>query len=586
MAGVESGADMVQAGATGRPVVMGSHHMISSGHYLATMAGLKMLEHGGNAVDAGVAAGLAINVVQTDMTSLGGVAPIMIYVARTREVVTISGLGGWPRAATLEKVKQLGNGGIGVGIGRTVVPAAVDAWLTALRQCGTLSLAEVAGPAIELALGGFPMYPAMRRDVGLMDHLWFDALPTNRAHFMPNGRLPAVGERFAQPALGRTLQRLVEAESTARSNGRAAGIAAARDRFYRGDIADEIAAFYAQAGGLLTREDLAEFAVGVEPPVRTTYRGYEVYACGPWCQGPVVPETLNILEGFTDLTAMGHNSAATLHVIAESLKLAFSDRHRFYGDPRFVDVPIDGLLSKAFAADRRALIDPQRAWPEMPPAGQPRDFLSGTTESVLVSAAPGRQEPDTSYVCVVDEEGNAFSATPSDAPSTPIIPELGFIVSSRGYQAWLDPAHPACVAPGKRPRLTPSPGLMLQPDRLVMPFGTPSNDRQPQAMVQFLVNVIDFGLDLQQAVEAPRIASYSFPATGDPHPYDPGLLRVESSVPEAVRGDLERRGHRVQVYSDDSFEGFGSLCAVLADRESGVVRGAADPRRASYAAGW
>jgi gamma-glutamyltranspeptidase/glutathione hydrolase len=187
---------------------------------------------------------------------------------------------------------------------------------------------------------------------------------------------------------------------------------------------------------------------------------------------------------------------------------------------------------------------------------------------------------------VEDEAGNAFSATPSDAPSTPIVPELGFIVSSRGYQAWLDPEHPSCVAPRKRPRLTPSPGLVLHPDGAVMPYGTPSNDRQPQAMVQFLVNVFDFGLDLQQAVEAPRVASYSFPATGYPHPYDPGLLRVEESIPAAVRSDLERLGHRVEVYADTSFEGFGSVCAILADRERGVLYGAADPRRVAYAAGW
>jgi gamma-glutamyltranspeptidase/glutathione hydrolase len=581
IAAVERGPDTSHAGPRGRPVVMGSRYMISSGHSLATMAGLKMLELGGNAIDAGVAAGLAINVVQTDMTSLGGVAPIMMYVAESREVITISGLGWWPKAATIEAVKRLGNGGIGVGIGRTVVPAAVDAWLTALSRYGTLSLAEVAGPAIELAERGFPMYGAMRRDLGLMDQLWFDQLPTNRAHFLPNGRLPDEGEQFVQPALGRTLRRLVQAESAAQASGRAAGIAAARDRFYTGDIAEEIARFYAQHDGLLTREDLAEFAVAVEPPVKTTYRGYEVYACGPWCQGPVVPETLNILEGFDNLATLGQNSAGALHLIVESLKLAFSDRHSFYGDPRFVDVPIDGLLSKAYAAERRGLIDPHHAWPEMPPAGRPR---SG--EQVAAMSGTGRHEPDTSYVCVVDAAGNAFSATPSDAPSTPIIPELGFIVSSRGYQAWLEPEHPACVAPGKRPRLTPSPGLVLRGDNIVMPYGTPSNDRQPQAMVQFLVNLIDFGLDLQQAVEAPRVATFSFPATGYPHPYDPGLLRVEASLPEAVRNDLAQLGHRVEVYKDDSFEGFGSLCAVLADRERGVLQGAADPRRVAYAAGW
>jgi len=563
---------------------MGSRYMISSGHHLATMAGLRMLERGGNAVDAGVAAGLAINVVQPDMTSLGGVAPIMLYLADTNEVITVSGLGWWPRAATIESVSKLGNGTIGVGVARTVVPAAVDAWLTSLSRYGTLSLADVAAPAMELAVDGFPMYGAMRRDLGLMDNLWFDQLPTNRAHFLPNGRLPEVGERFAQPTLGRTLQRLVEAESAARAHGREAGITAARDRFYHGDIAEDIARFYAQEGGLLTRADLAEFAVAVEPPVHTTYRGYDVYACRPWCQGPVVLEALNILEGFDDLPVLGHNSAGTLHRIAESLKLAFSDRHQFYGDPRFVDVPIDDLVSKEYATERRALIDDRRAWPEMPPPGHPR---GSKTEVVLGARAfTDRQEPDTSYVCVVDGAGNAFSATPSDAPSTPIVPELGFVVSSRGYQSWLDPTHPSSIAPGKRPRLTPSPGLVLHPDGLVMPYGTPSNDRQPQAMVQFLVNVIDFGLDIQRAVEAPRVASYSFPATGVPHPYEPGLLRVEETLPAEVRSDLERLGHRVETYVDSSFEGFGSVCAVRAERTRGVLYAAADPRRAAYAAGW
>jgi gamma-glutamyltranspeptidase/glutathione hydrolase len=232
--------------------------MISSGHYLATMAGLRMLELGGNAIDAGVAAGLAINVVQTDMTSLGGVAPIMVYLAETREVLTISGLGWWPKAATIEAVKRLGDGGIGVGIGRTVVPAAVDAWLTALSRYGTLSLAEVAGPAIELAERGFPMYGAMRRDVGLMDRLWFDQLPTNRAHFLPGGRLPDEGERFVQPALGRTLQRLVQAESAARANGRAARNGA---RAPPGDIA--VARFMRSTAGC-SRGDHSRIAVAVE----------------------------------------------------------------------------------------------------------------------------------------------------------------------------------------------------------------------------------------------------------------------------------------------------------------------------------
>ncbi|MCC6790074.1 MAG: gamma-glutamyltransferase, partial [Thermomicrobiales bacterium] len=391
---------------TGRPAILGSRYMVSSGHYLATQAATTMLQRGGNAIDAGVAAGIAINVVQPDMTSLGGVAPIMIYLADTHEALTISGLGCWPAAATLENVTRVGQGGIPVGVGRTVVPAAVDAWLTARARFGRLSLAEVVAPSIELAERGFPMYAAMRRDIARFAADWFDALPTCRAHFFPNGRIPEVGELFAQPDLARTLRRLLEAEEGARHLGREAAIMAARDRFYTGDIADEIHRYYEREGGLLTKDDLATFTVAVEPPVMTTYRGYEVYACGPWCQGPMVLEALNILEGF-DLRALGHNSPDSLHLIVEALKLAFSDRHSYYGDPEFVDVPIDGLLDKAYATERRDLIDLERACPEMPPAGDPWRFQRSRGRGPLAPsvAATGAHEPDTSYVCVVDAQG-------------------------------------------------------------------------------------------------------------------------------------------------------------------------------------
>ena len=318
--------------ATGRPVVQGSRFMISSGHYTASTVGLQILQQGGNAIDAGVAAGIAINVLQTDMTSLGGVAPIMIYLAETGEILTISGLGGWPKAATIESVSRIGKGGPNHGVARTVVPAAVDAWLTALARYGTMSLADVAAPAIELAERGFPMYPNMRNDLQKFVTMWFQDLPTCRDHYMPNGHVPEVGEPFAQPDLGRTLRRLVEAEGGSAHLGRAGAIMAARDRFYKGDIADEIARFYDEQGGLLTKEDLSGFSVEIETPVKSSYRGYDVYACGPWCQGPMVPAALNILEGF-DLASLGQNSPDSLHLIVESLKLAFSDRHSLLRRP-------------------------------------------------------------------------------------------------------------------------------------------------------------------------------------------------------------------------------------------------------------
>ncbi len=575
---------------TGRPPIIARRHLVASGHYLASLAGLRMLERGGNAIDAGVATGLAINVVQGDMTNLGGVAPIILYLASTGEVLSISGLGWWPKAASIEWFTERGYRHFPRGVLRAVVPSAADAWLTALARYGRLTLAEVAAPAIELAERGFPvdifLHYKIRQSLEMLE-----ALPTLGEIYLPNGRVPEAGELLMQPDLANTLRKLVEAEAGATHRGREAAIVAARDRFYRGDIARQIVEFCQAQGGLLTEQDMAEFSVGVEPPVRTTYRGYEVYACGPWCQGPVVPETLNLLERF-DLTALGHNSVDHLHLLTEALKLAFADRHHFYGDPRSVRVPIDGLLDKRYGAQRSNQIDPSRAWPEMPPPGDPWAFeAERPLAAAAVGARPlaGPSQPDTSYLCVVDEEGNAFSATPSDGfTDMPIVPGLGVIISSRGTQSWLDPDHPSALAPGKRPRLTPNPGLVLKDGALFMPYGSPGGDVQPQAMVQFLVNLLDFGMNPQAAVEAPRIATASHPDSFDPHPYHPGLLRVESRIDPNVLSGLEARGHRLERWPTiwEPGRSPGSVCAVLVDRERGVLVGAADPRGMAYAIGW
>lgn len=576
---------------TGRPPIMGRRYLVSSGHNLASLAGLRMLERGGNAIDAGVATGLAINVVQGDKTNLGGVAPMILYLAATREVLTISGLGWWPAAASIEWFRSRGYTQYPRGVLNSVVPSAVDAWITALRRYGRLSLAEVAAPAIELAEGGFPVDIHLPPKISKSREM-LEALPTLKAIFMPNGRVPEVGEVLVQTDLANTLRRLVEAEADAAHRGRDAALQAARDRFYRGDIAQQIVDYCQSEGGFLTMDDMAEFSVGIESPVKTNYRGYEVYACGPWCQGPVVPCALNFLEHY-DLGSYGHNSVDHLHVLTEALKLAMSDRHHFYGDPRKVRVPMDGLLDKRYAAERHQLIDLARAWPEMPPPGDPWSFEEN--RPLAAAAGPGARvlagpsKPDTSYLCVVDQDGNAFSCTPSDGfTNTPIVPGLGIIISSRGSQSWLDPNHPASLAPGKRPRLTPSPGMVLKDGELYMPYGTPGGDVQPQAMVQFLVNMIDFGMNPQQAVEAPRIASASHPDSFDPHPYNPGLLRVESQIDADVLASLEARGHRLERWPAIHKPGRipGSVCAILVDREHGALLGAADPRDMAYAIGW
>jgi gamma-glutamyltranspeptidase / glutathione hydrolase len=570
-----------------RPVIMGTRHMVSAGHYLAAAAAYRILEAGGNAVDAGVAAGLCINVTQADLTNIGGVAPLMMYLADSGTVETISGLGWWPKAATVDFFQREQGGRIRRGVNRCVLPSAIDAWLTALERHGTMKFADVAAPAIELAHDGFPMHDVMLDILSTPSALeGMRQWPSTCSVFLPNGHPIPLGARMVQKDLAHTLRLLVEAEGGA--TNREAGIRATRDRFYTGDIAEHMVRFTREQGGWLTMQDLAEFHVAVEEPVKTTYHGYEVYACGPWCQGPVVPQTLNILEQY-DLAGKDRSSAEVYHLILEALKAAFADRDRYYGDPRFVDVPIDGLLSKAYAKQWQERIDLCLATPGMPEPGDAWAFSARQERSPSRWKYPdpsqGEVEPDTSYVCVVDRWGNAFSATPSDGVTgSPLVEGLGFIISSRGMQSWLDPDHPSCLAPGKRPRLTPAPGMVLKDGRLVMPYGTPGNDMQPQAMVQFLVNVIDYQMNPQQAMDAPRCATFSFPRSSDPHPYTPGLChleaRVDSSVPEA----LLRMGHKLHMWPDWT-KGAGSMGTIQVDHERGVLHGAADRRRMAYAIG-
>ena len=567
-----------------RPPILGAKYVVASGHYLASMAGARILEMGGNVVDAGVAAGLCINVLQPDMTNVGGVAPIILRLAGMPEVVTISGLGRWPQRVTLEEFRRRG-GDLSSGIASSVVPSALDAWAQALDRYGTMRFADVASPAIELAEAGFPVNRFLHDNL----HRAAERLaqwPSSRSVFLSRGRAPRVGERLVQRELARTLRMLVEAETGA--PGRHEGLQAVRARFYRGDVATRTITFHHEMGGFLSSEDLSEFEAKVEPPVKTTYRGYEVYGCGPWCQGPVVLEALNILEGY-DLPSYPQNSAVSLHLIVEALKAAFADRHGYYGDPEFVTVPIQGLLSKDYAAAWRRRIDPKAAAPGMPEPGNPWEFEDDRGHrraAGRVMAASGPEPPDTSYLCVMDTEGNAFSATPSDGVlDTPVVPELGFIVSPRGKQFWLDPEHPSCVAPGKRPRLTPNPGLVLKDGQMAMTYGTPGLDVQPQAMIQLLVNLIDHRLDVQEAIEAPRIATYSFPASTHPHPYNAGLLCVEGRIPVVVRESLAQMGHRVEAWPAWTPKA-GALCAIQINRGERTLAGGADPRRVAYAVGW
>src|SRR5437016_2996499 len=351
-----------------RPTIAVTRHAIAAGHYLAATAGFDILQAGGNAIDAGVAAGIALGVVQSDLVNCAGVAPIMIYHADKREVVTIAGLGPWPRALDPELFQREHGGKIPVGVLRTVVPAAPDAWITALRRHGTMSFGEVAAAATRLARDGFPMYPLMA--ASLEKHAERHASwPSSAAVYLPNGRVPQPGDIFRQSDLGASLQYMADEEKAAAGRGREAGLAAARDAFYRGDIARKIVAFMKEQGGLLSAEDLAEYHSPVGPPERRRFGDLEVFTCGAWCQGPVLLQTLALLEG-TDLAGLGQNSPDYIHHVTEALKLAFADREAYYGDPAMVEVPLATLISSEYASERQRLIRPDTAWPEMPPPGE------------------------------------------------------------------------------------------------------------------------------------------------------------------------------------------------------------------------
>src|SRR5215471_18586977 len=442
---------------THRPTIAVTRHAIAAGHYLATTAGFDILQAGGNAVDAGVAAGIALGVLQSDLVNVAGVAPIMIYRAESRDVVTIAGLGTWPKALDPDFFMREHGGKIPKGVLRTVVPAAPDAWITALKRYGTMSFGDVASAATRLAREGFPMYPLMAASLKRheADHR---AWPSTAEIFLPNGRLPEPGEIFRQTDLAASLQYMADEERAAASRGRESGLEAARDAFYRGDIARKIVAFMKEQGGLLSAEDLADYHSPVGPPERRRFGDLEVFTCAAWCQGPTLLQTMALLNGI-DIAGLGHNSADYIHQITEALKLAFADREAYYGDPAIVDVPLATLISSEYAAERRKLIRPDRAAPEMPSPGD----LGRAGARFRASLGDPDPEPDTSYVCVADRYGNLFSATPSDGSyGSPVVPGTGLIPSNRGSQSRPDPRHPAGVAPGKRPRLTPNPALAIK----------------------------------------------------------------------------------------------------------------------------
>jgi gamma-glutamyltranspeptidase/glutathione hydrolase len=573
--------------ATTRPVVSGMKGVISSGHPLVSMAGMRMLLAGGNAFDAAAAAGFAAAVVEpTASYTLCGECVAMIHDARGAQTVAMSGQGPAPARATIEALGKRGVARIPTGPGRDAhlsftVPGAVDAYLTLLETYGTRSVSEALAPAVEYAEHGFPMYEYMHRMLAIPETRSQFALypPGGDAVFYPNGRPPRVGELFVQPALAGTLKRLVEADKTSHGD-RVNGIGAARERFYRGDIAAMIGAFSEKWGGLLRAEDLAGYRTRIEPALSTTFAGREILGQSAWTQGPVLMQTLGMLAGF-DLRAMAHNSAPYIHVIAEALKLVFADRERYYGDSP--TVPLTELLSVPYCRERAALIDLKRAAREAPAPGDPRrqGAPAHAPRSQSAPAVAPQHADGTTHIASIDRDGNMIALTPSGGVfrKSAFSPELGCTLSTRSEMFYLEEGHPNALAPGKRPRTTLISYLIREHGVPVATVGCPGGDDQAQADLQIILNMLVFDMNPQQAVEAPRFATKTLIDSFWPHPYRPGQLNVERGIPESTRAELRALGHTV---SEIGACGIGAV-VTRRDPQTGVLSAGADPRRPTYA---
>ena len=466
------------------------------------------------------------------------------------------------------------------------MPGTVDAWYVLLDRWGTMSFAQVLKEAIDLAENGFPVGDSLARALATSQKL--RKYPTSTRVYLPNNRAPQAGEIFRNPDLAQTLKRLVAAEKQNKGKGRHEALKAARDRFYKGDIARELAKFSEENGGLFRYEDFANYTAKVEEPVSIDYRGYQIYKNPSASQGPAELFALRILEGY-DLKAMGLNSADYIHTSVEAIKLAFADREKYLGDMDFIKIPYAGLLSKEYAAERRQLIDKNTASLAFRP-GTAEKFTTDATPLdrpvKVTTAGDGDHDGDTSYIAVVDGSRNMITVTPSlhSAFGTGVVMgSLGFIFNCRGDYYTLEPGEANALLPGKRPRSTLQGTLVMKDGQPHMLLGTPGADQQVLLTMQTLLNMIEFGMNVQQAIEAPKWLTRAFPASPFPHTMYPGDLSVESRIPEAVRKQLLARGHKLRVtgpWSD------GSLAAIVVDLKTGVLHAGTDPRSEAYAWAW
>ncbi len=574
------------AAQTMRAEVNARHHVIAAGRHFAVEAGMRIFREGGNAFDAGAAAVLAASVTEIQLFGFGGEAPVVLYDAKGRRVVVVNGQGLSPAAATPEV--WAGKAYLDYhGPRAATVPAVLDSMAMVLTQFGTRRLADAIAPAIELA-DGFPMYDVLR-DALLRERKNCERYPTTMAVYYPDGKAPEIGEVFRQPDLAKTLRAIAAADDAEyrKTKDRSKAIEAGRNAFYRGDVARRLVKAARDAGGLLSEEDLGTFRGRLEEPVHVSYRGYDVWKAGFWTQGPVMLQTLNLLSGF-DVKAMGFQSAQELHTLTEAMKLAFDDRDVFYGDPDFSKVPGEALLSSSYADARRPLIDRAHASHEHRP-GSPGGLDPKALQSPRAGFAPAPpgQAGDTTAVNAADAAGNLFSAVISGAwvlDGAFIAGDTGVPLSQRMQQFNLDPRSPNVVAPKKRPRITLTPTILTRDGRPYLAISTPGGDSQDQQNLNVLLAHLDFGLPIQEAIEAPRLNSEHMWQSFRDHRDEPGVLTIEGRVPWDVLDELRRRGHDLRVVGP--WRMGTAVTAVGIDPRTGTLFGGADVRGERAIAGW
>lgn len=569
---------------TMRPVIRGRHAAVASMKAEATEAARQILAAGGNAFDAAVGGQAALAVTDFSLNGLGSDAVLLIYNARDKKVYSVNAEPRAPKLATIEWYEKNNGGKIpeSDGLLSGGLPGVVDAWYTLLDRWGTMSFEQVLQPAIDLAENGFPLSEYGASYIAESKKIL--KYPTTVKVYMPNGQPPRAGQILKNPDLARTLRKLVEAEKANLSKGRHEALKAARDRFYKGDIARDLAAFSEANGGLFRYDDFAEYTVEVETPVSVNYRGYQIYKNPSASQGPTELIALNLLEGY-DLKAMGQNSPDFLHTSVEAVKLAMADREKYLGDMDFIKIPYDGLLSKDYARERRKLIDPAKASLELRPGTPPgASALDRPVHEVLDGDAS--HVGDTSYIAVVDKDHNMVSFEPSlhsEFGTGVVMGDTGIIFNCRGDYYSLVRGEANALEPGKRPRSTLQSTLVMKDGQPYAILGSPGGDDQVMRTMQTLINMIDFGMNIQQAIEAPRWSSRAFPASPFPHTMHPGDMSVEDRIPEATRQALIARGHKLRVAPPWVL---GSNAGIILDVNTGVVSAGADPRVDAYAWAW